>query len=230
MTSSAKQTETVAAEGEGSRQSGPPISPALAGVLIAGVLLLMGWAVILHSYHWHLGAPAVFLFIGWGAILLSARFLWQSAWAAATEPRSDTGDDFWRPVGKREELLAEKKALIKAIKEVEFDHDMGKMSDGDAGELTRYYRLRAIEVIKSLDSGGDDASLPTAERIKRDVEVRLALRTGAGPRARASTPAANAQEAKAAPPSATPETDEAPADEASTDEASVDEAPAEGKE
>ncbi|HUH02854.1 MAG TPA: hypothetical protein VML75_12740, partial [Kofleriaceae bacterium] len=155
----------------------------------------------------------------WGAILLSARFLWQAGWAAATEPRTDVGDDFWRPVGKREELLAEKKALLKAIKEVEFDHHMGKMSDGDAGELTRYYRLRAIEVIKSLDSTGDEASLPTAERIKRDVEVRLALRTGAGPRARAAEPAPSAVPAAPPPADAATANDGEPAD---------DEVPADG--
>lgn len=175
MTSSAKQTDAGAAAGQAPRPVGPPISPALAAVLFGAVLLVLGWAVILHSYHWHLGAPALFLFLGWGAILLSARYLWQSAWSAANEPRDDLGESFWRPVGKREELIAEKKALLKAIKEVEFDYDMGKMSDQDAGELTRYYRLRAIEVIKALDSSGDDASLPTAERIKRDVEARLAM-------------------------------------------------------
>jgi len=83
----------------------------------------------------------------------------------------------------REELRDEQKRVLKAIKELDFDHQMGKLSDPDHAELARTYRLRAVELMRSLDgtatgvhpelahrlglSGGrasDEASRPTTEQ------------------------------------------------------------------
>lgn len=175
--SSAKQTEAEDESKAGNQAAiHPAIHPAVAGAIVGVTLLVLGWGLILHINRWHWTAPVFFLFCGWAAILLTARFLWQAGWSAASEP-VDAADDFLRPVGEKAELEAEKRALLKAIKEVEFDYQMGKMSDDDAAELTRYYRLRAIEVIKALESateGGDD-ELPVRDRIARDVQARLEL-------------------------------------------------------
>lgn len=189
--SSAKQTES----GDDSASQSPdpaPETPArpLQLKLIVGLAVLAalfgGWAALLGVNRWHFTMPVLFLLMGWAAILLVAYFLFRMAWTAADEHDDMDDEEFWRPVGERDELEAEKRALIKAIKEIEFDHQMGKMSDADADELTRYYRARAIEVIKELEStGGDDAELPLAERIQRDVEARMALS-----RRRKSKPAA----------------------------------------
>ncbi len=64
-----------------------------------------------------------------------------------------------------------KKSLLKAIKEIEFDREMRKMSDKDADELTRHYRMRAIEVIKRLETQGDASSVDA--EIDREVRARL---------------------------------------------------------
>ena len=56
------------------------------------------------------------------------------------------------------------------------------MSDEDAAQLSRFYRARAIEIIKVLDGKtastvasprGDADGLTAAERIDRDVAARL---------------------------------------------------------
>ena len=106
--------------------------------------------------------------LGWFAVIWASWYLW----AAASEVVDDTADeDFFRPQGRAEQLLSEKKSLLKAIKEIEFDRQMRKMSDRDAEELSRHYRARAIEVIKRLETQRE--SLSTDVEIDREVQARL---------------------------------------------------------
>ena len=67
------------------------------------------------------------------------------------------------------ELRREKEGIYLAIREVEFDHRTGKVSDADHAALVALYRARAIEVLKridALDGAPDDtgpAPLPPCE-------------------------------------------------------------------
>lgn len=143
---------------------------------VFGLLMLAGWMGILHINRWHFGPPVFFLWTGWLAVLLTARFLWQAGMSAAFDTGVDDDGDFWQPVGKHDELQREKQSLLKAIKEMEFDHQMGKTSAEDFRELTRFYRARAIEVIKALEhSDSGKAELTVAERIEQEVSARLAV-------------------------------------------------------
>jgi hypothetical protein len=51
------------------------------------------------------------------------------------------------------ELRDEKRRLLRAIKELEFDFGMGKLSKGDFDNVIATYRLRAIEVMRALEGG-----------------------------------------------------------------------------
>lgn len=53
------------------------------------------------------------------------------------------------------ELRDEKRRVLRAIKELEFDHAMGKLSDEDFKAVGDRYRLRAIEVMRALDDQDD---------------------------------------------------------------------------
>jgi hypothetical protein len=166
MTNSAIQTE------DGAAGAGWRVSPRL----LLGLLLLVGWVLILHANRWRPGVPVFFLCAGWLALLAAGRALWSAGMEAASEdgaaPESAPGHS------RSDELLAEKKSLLKAIKEVEFDHQMGKMSDQDAQQIIRFYRARAIEIIKELDrleQKGGAAPRSLAEAIEQDVAARLAL-------------------------------------------------------
>ncbi|WP_428268058.1 hypothetical protein [Haliangium sp.] len=166
--SSATQTENVPQSGKSGRLMWA----------LGTILLLGGWLSILQVYHWHLTSAVVFLFMGWAALLATTKYLIQAGLAAAEDTgdaEDDEDDEFWRPRGHRDELLREKRALIKALKEIEFDHEMGKMSDADAEELSSYYRHRAIELIKALEFEGEDETLSVQERIEREVRARLAV-------------------------------------------------------
>ncbi len=97
----------------------------------------------------------------------------------------------WRKVLNREKQL-----VIKAIKELELDHEMGKISDADFAEISAGYRTRAVRVLRQLDeSGGDYRAL---------VEREIKRRTG-----KAAEPDAVVA-AKAPAPAPTPVKDERP--------------------
>ena len=51
----------------------------------------------------------------------------------------------------------EQRRVLKAIKELEFDHAMGKLSDADHERIAARYKLRAVELMRASDI--DDASL-----------------------------------------------------------------------
>jgi hypothetical protein len=144
--------------------------------LVAGlVLLIAGWAFILHINRWHFTVPVFMLWMGWAGVLATVRFLWWAGIAMASD--IGRGADMTDvSVARLRELNEEKKVLLRAIKEIEFDRDLGKMSAEDAAEIMRFYRARAIEVIKEID-GQSDEELTVPQRIERDLQVRLALET-----------------------------------------------------
>jgi hypothetical protein len=138
----------------------------------AGAMLLIGWAFILLTNGFHLTAPVVFVCLGYAAGVAAVYTLFRTgATAAATD---DAGDDagWGRPIGARAELEREKKALLKAIKEAEFDLQMGKLSKADAEAMISTFRAQAIAVIREIDrKDGDDVSV--REQIEREVRARL---------------------------------------------------------
>lgn len=162
MTSSATSTEARTALQWGSRLTVP-------------VLVLLGLPVVLSVYHWHLTTSAVFLWFAWASLVITAKLLWSAFWSVAGDSEDDSLDQAAIDQSLRGDLLREKKALLRSIKDVEFDRDMGKMSDAEAGQILRVYRARAIEIIKQLESDKlDDESLSPDDAIERELAVRLA--------------------------------------------------------
>lgn len=145
------------------------------GWFVLAVATLIGWGFIAWVNRYRLSAPVVFLQLGWLAVTSAVYFLWHTGWVALAAPV--TGDDpWWQPEGQREALLREKKSLLKAIKEVEFDQLMAKQSRADADELIAVYRHRAIGVIKALDALDSlHASASPREQLEREVRARVEL-------------------------------------------------------
>ena len=141
------------------------------GIILAtaGVALVSGWVFILWHHHFHVTASAVMLMLGWAAVLAAVYFLWRTA------DNTDLDDhaDWWKPVGRYEELVRQKKSLLKAIKESENDRDTGKLSAADANEIIGRYRAQAIEVIKQIDLLEVPQGEHVRERIEREVRARL---------------------------------------------------------
>ena len=73
------------------------------------------------------------------------------------------------PIGDRlrADLEREKTLVLRSIKELEFDHAMGKLSQQDFDEMTGRLRARAIGIMKQIDGGGYRTI------IERDLAARL---------------------------------------------------------
>lgn len=56
------------------------------------------------------------------------------------------------------ELLAEKQTLYAAIKELEFDHQAGKLSLEDYQQTRRSYELRAVALLEQIDRLGEGSA------------------------------------------------------------------------
>jgi hypothetical protein len=178
---------------------------------VAAGVLVLGWLFILWANKFHLTVPVVVMCLGYLAVIATVGNLWRIG-AAAVAPEDESRDAWTRPIGPRGELEKEKKTLLKAIKEAEFDLAMGKLSKADADELIRTYRARAIEVIKELDRLDAGHGDNPREAIQREVQARIALerassskkdKRGKAAAAAKAQPAKPSDAAKNAAPSAT---------------------------
>lgn len=138
-------------------------------------ILVLGWGFITWQNHFHITAPLVFVCLGYLAVVATIYNLWRTG-AAVVDSTDDGVDSTWaKPAGALGELEREKRTLLKAIKEAEFDHQMGKLSQRDADEMIHGYRARAIEVIKQIDQLGLGTAGTVREQILREVRARVQL-------------------------------------------------------
>ena len=162
------------ARGDGLRLVMTPILVVWLRRVGAGLVLALGWLFILWANNFHLDAPVVFACLGHFAVIAIVYNLWRAGAAVAAPPPTSVEDDAWaRPLGARGDLEKEKRSLLKAIKEAEFDREMGKLSQADADGMIRTYRARAIEVLKELERLDAGEAGSVRERIEREVQARL---------------------------------------------------------
>jgi hypothetical protein len=88
----------------------------------------------------------------------------------------------------RAALEREKMLALRAIKELEFDHQMGKIAPEDFKEMTARLRARAIRLMRQLDAGAG-----YRERIEKDLVKRLGAASPPELKARAYTDSAEPQ-------------------------------------
>ena len=138
---------------------------------IGAGIVLVGWLFILWQNKFHVSPPLVFVCLGFLAAVALIYNLWRAGSAVAKVDDAEAIASWRRPVGPRIDLEREKKTLLKAIKESEFDHQMGKLSKADADRMVAVYRARAIEIIKALEK--DTAGRSVREQIEAEVRARL---------------------------------------------------------
>jgi hypothetical protein len=160
----------------------------LLGRILVGFILLLGWVFITWQNKFHITAPTFFVCVGYLAVVMTVVNLWRTGASAMAIEQSG---EWARPLGARGELEREKKTLLKAIKEAEFDFEMGKLSKADADGMIQTYRARAIEVIKQLERFADEdinadpmqvdpvgrpvGKASVRDQIAREVKARLEL-------------------------------------------------------
>jgi hypothetical protein len=143
---------------------------------LLAVALIVGWLFILWQNRFYLTPAVVFVILGYFAVVMTIYNLWRTGVAAVAANDEDDGDAAWGlPAGERVDLDKEKRTLLKAIKEAEFDHAMGKLSKRDVDEMIATYRARAIDVIKELERLDAGEAGTVRERIERELKARLEL-------------------------------------------------------
>jgi len=136
------------------------------GAAGAAAVLIYGLAIERMRF----APPLVMLALGGMTLAFTAGALWRmidplarieppGAGAAATQGRSYI-----------REIEREKQLVLKAIKEIELDYQMRKISDRDYREMIERYRTRAMRLIAGLEAGGDFRGL-----IEKELKLRLEL-------------------------------------------------------
>jgi len=115
-------------------------------------------------------AHAAFVTLAIGSVGVAAYWLYRAVWPLVARG-GDAGPEM---LGGRTRaaLEREKAATLRAIKELEFDRAMRKMSETDFQEMSMRLRSRAVGLIKQLDMG----SAGYRELIERDLAARAAGR------------------------------------------------------
>ena len=114
-----------------------------------------------------LGPPLVMLVLGGMTLALCGLALWRMIDPLTRGDAAVTRDA--RGQGHVRELEREKQAVLKAIKEIELDHQMRKIADADYKDLIERYRGRAMRLISEIEAGDNFREL-----IERELKDRLA--------------------------------------------------------
>lgn len=123
----------------------------------------------------HVSASVLVLALSALALFWAVWVLFRAVAALVAEPEPLERAE--RTGRRRKELEREKQALIKALKELEFDHQMGKVSERDFREISGTYRSRVVRVMRQLDAGEFDYRT----LVERDLKARRAQGAQAAP-------------------------------------------------
>ena len=201
MTSSVTSTEKSLARRDDSGDgppavgpnSGPPeprrgLSPdAIRRLAMGAFVWLPALGLVAALYGGKLTVGALFLAFGWVSFALAAWFIGRAAIAFDVGEGDPVALEGSIDEDRRIELSREKKVLLKAIKEIEFDHEMGKIDDHDAAEITATYRARALEIMRLLD---ENKAVDYPAIVEKELARRLAK---AGGLTKKALPAATAE-------------------------------------
>ena len=123
-------------------------------LLASGALVTAGLVLglLVFGFGARLDAPTIALAAAAATLVYALGQLYAMVWALSRPERiaqvGQAAGSFTQG-----ELRDEKRRLLRAIKELEFDHGMGKLSTGDFETVIATYRLRAIEVMRALEGG-----------------------------------------------------------------------------
>lgn len=94
------------------------------------------------------------------------------------DPRDDakTINQISRKEARRRELIEQRDMVYEAIRELDFDHRMGKVEEDDYRQTRARYTAQAVELIKSLDKAAErtDRPAPKPQGISDQIEKEIA--------------------------------------------------------
>ncbi len=120
--------------------------------------------------------PTVFMVLAGSMIMLGLAALWQSLRSAFGGGPS-LGGDAGIGLPERAALVAEKQTLLRAIKDIQFERELGKISEEDFDRLDKAYRRRAKRVLALLDQDLE----PYLRRAEKDIADAMGEAEDRGP-------------------------------------------------
>ncbi|MFO0759045.1 MAG: zinc ribbon domain-containing protein [Byssovorax sp.] len=133
------------------------------------------------------GPPAAVLVLAGGALIAVIALLWASIRTLLGETPLSGADAYALGTPRAEE--EQKRAVLRALKDLEFEHGVGKISDEDYRELVAKYRAEAKRLLRQID---DDA-LPRRAKVEALVNARLVQEGLLAPEAIAPAPKASSE-------------------------------------
>jgi hypothetical protein len=115
-----------------------------------------------------LGIEIALLVIAAGALLGVVALLWASVQSLTGEAPITLEEALSLGAPSAEE--EQKRAVLRALKDLEFERSVGKISEEDYAELSARYRDEAKRLMQSLDQSSE----PARERVDKLVAERLA--------------------------------------------------------
>jgi flagellar biosynthesis/type III secretory pathway M-ring protein FliF/YscJ len=94
--------------------------------------------------------PVAFIVLAALALLVSIAFVWRALRVLfGGEAQSELAQS--QAMRRRAELIDEKDAVLRSLKDLEFEKQVGKISDEDFKRLDAEFRTRARRILKLLD-------------------------------------------------------------------------------
>ena len=124
----------------------------LAGVVAAGVIA---------------GVQVAFLALAAGVLLLIIALFWSSV--QSLTGGATIGFEEALGMGAPSKVEEEKRAVLRALKDLEYERGVGKISPEDYAELSAKYRAEAKRLIQSVD----EALGPARTEVEKAIEKRL---------------------------------------------------------
>ncbi len=180
--------------------------PSMAGLAVVLVALLGLTGFLLLFAGASLDAATAGLVAGAGALVFSLATLFRMVQALARPGRTLDA----RPpdtVGlSRRALREEKRRLLRALNELNFDYELGKLSETDYNQVRQTYELRAVEVLRQLE--GSSGLRPEVAALLKERGISVAGESPAkaaesGPAESVTNEAATEDAAEDAEPSST---------------------------
>jgi hypothetical protein len=154
---------------ETKKDAAPSKLSALDDILARHGARALPWIVLLAATVgglWH-GPAFVVLALAAGALIAAIALLWTSLRAAFGETQLTVEDAFALGAPSAEE--EQKRAVLRAIKDLDFERSVGKLSDEDYNELMTRYRAEAKRLLRSID----EKASPERKRVEGLVADRL---------------------------------------------------------
>jgi hypothetical protein len=112
--------------------------------------------------------PIAFMLLASLALLAAICFLWASLRTLLGDSKTDVTQS--AAMKRRADLLDEKDAVLRSLKDLEFERQVGKISDEDFKRVEAEFRARAKRIIKELDTDLKEHRQKAKSLVQKELE------------------------------------------------------------